>query len=174
MKKRLPSEPAAVHRSPRLALETFPGHGIRRLQQIAVSVFTQRAQVCGVTPVQFAVLQVLEQMPGIDQRTLAQEVGFDKATIGGVIDRLEARELLIRTQTPKDRRVRLLTLTEAGKELLQTLMPIALQAQQHMLDPLSPTERQEFIQLMKRMLEHHEGHQHMTASESALILPIEP
>lgn len=151
-------EHGAALPSLRLALETFPGHGIRRLQQIAVAVFSQGAQACGVTPVQFAVLQILENMPGIDQRTLAQEVGFDKATIGGVIDRLEARGLLLRTLTPKDRRVKLLTLTEAGTALLQTLMPIALQAQQHMLDPLNAEERQQFIGLMARVLAHHEGH----------------
>ena len=132
MSKRQKSETGMALASPRLALETFPGHGIRRLQQIAVAVFSQGAQPHGVTPVQFAVLQLLEHMPGIDQRTLAQQVGFDKATIGGVIDRLEARGLLLRQQTPKDRRVKLLNLTDAGKELLQALMPIALQAQRHM------------------------------------------
>ena len=160
MSKRQKSGTGMAPASPRLALETFPGHGIRRLQQIAVAVFSQGAQPHGVTPVQFAVLQLLEHMPGIDQRTLAQEVGFDKATIGGVIDRLEARGLLLRQQTPKDRRVKLLNLTDAGKELLQALMPIALQAQRHMLDPLSDEERQQFIGLMARVLAHHEGHAH--------------
>ena len=160
MSKRQKSGTGMAPASPRLALETFPGHGIRRLQQIAVAVFSQGAQPHGVTPVQFAVLQLLEHMPGIDQRTLAQQVGFDKATIGGVIDRLEARGLLLRQQTPKDRRVKLLNLTDAGKELLQALMPIALQAQRHMLDPLSDEERQQFIGLMARVLAHHEGHAH--------------
>ena len=160
MSKRQKSGTGMAPASPRLALETFPGHGIRRLQQIAVAVFSQGAQPHGVTPVQFAVLQLLEHMPGIDQRTLAQQVGFDKATIGGVIDRLEARGLLLRQQTPKDRRVKLLHLTESGQELLQALMPIALQAQRHMLDPLSDEERQQFIDLMARVLAHHEGHAH--------------
>ena len=160
MSKRQKSGTGMAPASPRLALETFPGHGIRRLQQIAVAVFSQGAQPHGVTPVQFAVQQLQEHMPGIDQRTLAQQVGFDKATIGGVIDRLEARGLLLRQQTPKDRRVKLLNLTDAGKELLQALMPIALQAQRHMLDPLSDEERQQFIGLMARVLAHHEGHAH--------------
>jgi DNA-binding MarR family transcriptional regulator len=81
---------------PRLEVETFPGHGIRRLQQVAVAVFSQATEAWGVTPLQFAVLQKLVHLPGIDQRTLSMEVGFDKSTIGGVIDRLEARGLLQR------------------------------------------------------------------------------
>ena len=34
-----------------LALDTLPGHYIRRLQQIAVAVFLQETEAQGVTPV---------------------------------------------------------------------------------------------------------------------------
>ena len=141
---------------PRLEVETFPGHGIRRLQQVAVAVFSQATEAWGVTPLQFAVLQKLVHLPGIDQRTLSMEVGFDKSTIGGVIDRLEARGLLQRQHTAKDRRVRLLSLTPEGQALLTDAGPSVLQAQQQMLDPLSETERELFTQLMRKVIAHHE------------------
>lgn len=141
---------------PRLEVETFPGHGIRRLQQVAVAMFTQATDAWGITPLQFAVLQKLVHLPGIDQRTLSVEVGFDKATIGGVIDRLEVRGLLQRQQTAKDRRVRLLSLTADGEALLTSAGPAVLQAQQRMLDPLSDEERETFAQLMRKVIEHHE------------------
>lgn len=141
---------------PRLEVETFPGHGIRRLQQVAVAMFTQATDAWGITPLQFAVLQKLVHLPGIDQRTLSVEVGFDKATIGGVIDRLEVRGLLQRQQTAKDRRVRLLSLTADGEALLTSAGPAVLQAQQRMLDPLSEEEREIFAQLMRKVIEHHE------------------
>ena len=101
---------------PRLEVETFPGHGIRRLQQVAVAVFSQATEAWGVTPLQFAVLQKLVHLPGIDQRTLARNIGFDTSTIGSVIDRLEARGLMARNASPADRSVRLLSLTEAGNK----------------------------------------------------------
>ena len=141
---------------PRLEVETFPGHGIRRLQQVAVAVFTQATEAWGVTPLQFAVLQKLVHRPGIDQRTLSLEVGFDKSTIGGVIDRLETRGLLMRQHTAKDRRVRLLYLTPEGEALLANAGPSALQAQQQMLDPLTEQERETFTQLVRKVIEHHE------------------
>ena len=103
---------------------------------------------------------------------VGRALAIKRANMTPLVGRMKARGLV--SDAPIDGRSLALTLTEAGKELLQTLMPIALQAQQHMLDPLSPTERQEFIQLMKRMLEHHEGHQHMTASEPASNHPVEP
>ena len=147
----------SFHADSNICPENFPGHGIRRLQQMAVAVFMQESQEQGVTPLQFVVLQKLFETPGIDQRTLAQEVGFDKATIGSVIDRMEVRGLLSRNLTPKDRRVRLLMLTAEGEEMLQVMMPLALQAQQKMLDPLTASERKEFIRLMNRVLGHHSG-----------------
>ena len=154
---------------PRLEVETFPGHGIRRLQQVAVAMFTQATDAWGITPLQFAVLQKLVHLPGIDQRTLSVEVGFDKATIGGVIDRLEVRGLLQRQQTAKDRRVRLLSLTADGEALLTSAGPAVLQAQQRMLDPLSEEERETFAQLMRKVIEHHEqsGSEANTAARDA-------
>ena len=154
---------------PRLEVETFPGHGIRRLQQVAVAMFTQATDAWGITPLQFAVLQKLVHLPGIDQRTLSVEVGFDKATIGGVIDRLEVRGLLQRQQTAKDRRVRLLSLTADGEALLTSAGPAVLQAQQRMLDPLSDEERETFAQLMRKVIEHHEqgGPEASTAARDA-------
>ena len=77
-------------------LDVLPGYLIRRLQQIAVAVFLQETEACNITPVQYAALQTVQRSPGIDQRSLARTIGFDTSTIGGVIDRLEARGLVQR------------------------------------------------------------------------------
>lgn len=143
------SEHAAV--SIATDLHRMPGHGIRRLQQIAVALFMQEMGEQGLTPVQFAVLQALEAQPGVDQKTLAQLVSFDTSTIGAVIDRLEARELLTRSHSQLDRRVRLLDLTEAGLAQLQQAMPALLRTQARILEPLSPAEREQFVQLLHKL-----------------------
>ena len=79
------------------ALDALPGHYIRRLQQIAVAIFLEETAGFGITPVQFAALSAVAQQPQIDQRSLARTIGFDTSTIGGVIDRLEARGLVQRS-----------------------------------------------------------------------------
>jgi DNA-binding MarR family transcriptional regulator len=139
-----------------IELDTLPGHCIRRLQQIAVAVFMQESADAGVTPVQFAVLQVLAAQPGLDQRTLARAVSFDTSTIGGVVDRLEARGLLTRSHSPGDRRVRLLHLTPEGEELLADLTPSMLRTQGRILEPLSATERKDFMRMMRLVIGHHD------------------
>lgn len=131
-----------------IGLDALPGHYIRRLQQIAVAIFMQETAEFGVTPVQFAALQMVAHQPGLDQRTLARTIGFDTSTIAGVIDRLEKRGLMTRRPSPADRRVRLLSLTAQGQRLLADVVPPMLRAQQRMLEPLPPAERDEFVRML--------------------------
>ncbi len=133
-------------------LDTMPGHFIRRLQQIAVAVFLQETEPLGITPVQYAVLQTVRNSPNVDQRTLAGAIGFDTSTIAGVIDRLEARRLLLRNASPDDKRVRLLTLTQKGGELLDAVIPGMLQAQVRMLAPLTEKQRAEFMKALRTLV----------------------
>ena len=132
-------------------LQSMPGHGIRRLQQIAVALFTREMGEFGVTPVQFAVLQALQAQPGIDQKTLADTVSFDTSTIGAVIDRLEAKALLTRSLSPEDRRVRLLNLTPAGSALLAQALPAVQRTQARILAPLDAQEQQHFCALLSKL-----------------------
>lgn len=136
-------------------LHAMPGHGIRRLQQIAVALFMQETEGLGLTPVQFAVLQALHAQPGLDQKTLAAEVSFDTSTIGAVIDRLEAKQLLTRSLSAHDRRVRLLHLTPAGTEQLQQALPAVQRTQQRILAPLSPEEQSTFATLLHKLCASH-------------------
>lgn len=154
MTRASPRKSSTAHR--RTELQALPGHCIRRLQQIAVALFVQESAASGVTPVQFAVLHTLAQQSGIDQRTLARLVSFDTSTIGGVIDRLEARGLLTRSLSADDRRVRLLHLTPLGEELLAGLTPSMLRTQERILEPLSATERKAFMRMMQAVILHHE------------------
>ncbi len=133
-------------------INTQPGHAIRRLHQIAVGIFLQETQAHGITPVQYAALQVVHNQPGIDQRTLARTIAQDTSTTAGVVNRLELRGLLKRHTTPEDRRVRQLHLTPEGEQLLQDLVPDMLRAQGQMLAPLSEQERPEFMRMLLRLI----------------------
>lgn len=137
-------------------LENYPGYHIRRLQQIAVAVFMEEVDAFGVTPVQYASLSAVLRHPGIDQRTLARSIGFDTSTIGSVIDRLEARGLMVRNASPADRRVRLLTLTEEGRQLLQQAEPAVLRAQRRMLDPLPDDKRAQFMEMISLLIHEND------------------
>ena len=138
-------------------LEAQPGHLIRRLQQFAVALFMEETQGLDLTPVQFAALAAAYRQPGMDQRTLAATIGFDTSTTGGVLDRLESRGLLRRGASPEDRRVRLINLTPAGVDMLGTVTPGMLMAQQRMLEPLPEGQRRTFMQMLQRLVHAHQA-----------------
>ena len=82
---------------------------------------------------------------------------MDTSTIAGVIDRLERRGLLQRNASAADRRVRLLTLTNEGETLLGTVIPAMLKAQERILKPLPAGERDQFMRMLKVLVEANNG-----------------
>ncbi len=132
----------------KVSLESQPGHAIRRLHQASVALFSHEIGELGITPVQYAILQMVHNHPGFDQRTLARNIALDTSTTAGVVDRLEARGVLTRNTSPGDRRVRLLSLTSAGEQLLVDAIPRMEKAQQLILAPLSPAQQTEFMHLL--------------------------
>jgi DNA-binding MarR family transcriptional regulator len=133
-------------------LENLPGHLIRRLNQIAVGIFMLEMEPLGLTPIQFAALQAIYQHPKLDQKRLANFIGLDTSTTGGVIDRLELRGLVDRHTSELDRRVRLLELTNEGKTILNSATPFMLKAQERILAPLSNHDQKTFMKLLNRMV----------------------
>lgn len=130
------------------------GHLIRRLHQQSAQVFQQRMQAAGLdlTPVQFAALDAVSAEPGMDQATLAARIAYDRATIGGVVDRLAAKGLLHRAVSRADRRARVLALTEAGAALLAAARPRVLALQADILGPLDPAEGAALLALVRKAL----------------------
>ncbi len=140
-------------KSKNLDLRNLPGHFARRVHQLAVALFVQEVGELNLTPVQYSSLQTICNQPGIDQKTLATTIGYDTSTIGGVIDRLEARGLVLRNVSPTDRRVRLITPTGKGRDALEAVLPRMLKSQDLLLAPLSKAERKEFMRLMKVLID---------------------
>lgn len=132
----------------------MPGHLIRRLHQQSTQVFQTRMQQAGfeLTSVQFAALDAVCQHPGIDQASLASIISFDRATIGGVVDRLQAKGCLQRSVSHADRRARCLSLTAQGEQLLQACRPVVEALQSEILAPLSAQERIAFNALASKAL----------------------
>ena len=129
-----------------------PGHLIRRLQQIAVAIFMEEAKAFDITPVQYAALLAIDLHPGIDQTTLVNIIAFDKSTIGDVLERLAAKDLVHRVQGKKDRRTKVLKITPSGRQLLRRIEPAVQSAQDLILSPLEPRERKQFMKLMRRLV----------------------
>lgn len=136
--------------------EHAPGHLVRRAHQLAVALFMEETAAFDVTPVQFAILNALIDIPGEDQVTLATRVAFDAATSGSVIGRLEARGWIRREVNPKDKRRKLLWVTAEGEEAVLRMKPGVARVQQRLLAPLSEPDQAQFVNLLAQLVAAHE------------------
>jgi len=128
-----------------------PGHLIRRAQQIAVSMF-HSTMGSGVTPIQYCVLRILQEHPGIDQVTLAKFCALDTSTAADLAVRLEERGLVHRMMPMKSKRFRLLHLTAEGTEVLRKLVPRSAVLASRLLRALNREEQKVFVHLLKKFV----------------------
>lgn len=130
------------------------GHLIRRLNQLSTQVFMHRMQAEGheLTPVQFAALDAIRANPGLDQASVAARIAYDKATIGGVIDRLEQKGYVERSVSKSDRRAREVRLTKNGEKTYDAILPIVRDLQAEILSGLTSEEQEQFLMLATKAI----------------------
>lgn len=134
-------------------LHSKPGHLIRRAQQIAVAIFMEECAAFDLTPVQYAALVAIRENPGTDATRLSALIAFDRSTLGSVLERLEARKLVTRYSSPDDKRIKLLKLTAAGGALVKRAETAVLRAQERILAPLRPNDRNKLMELLGQLVE---------------------
>jgi DNA-binding MarR family transcriptional regulator len=84
----------------------------------------------------------------LPMRELAQRLCCDASNVTGIVDRLEARELVERRTAPEDRRVKHLVLTDEGRALRQVHHD-RLAVDLPLLD-LSAEDRRSLAELLRR------------------------
>ncbi|MGO9357926.1 MAG: MarR family winged helix-turn-helix transcriptional regulator [Xanthobacteraceae bacterium] len=132
---------------------TKPGYLFRRTQQIAVAIFLEECRDYDLTPLQYAALVAVRTHPGIDATRLSALIAYDRSTLGSVVERLEAKELIQREAAATDKRVKLLHLTPKGATVLRQVMTAVDRAQARMLAPLKPAERATLMDLLVRLVD---------------------
>ncbi len=130
-----------------------PGHLIRRAHQVSVAIFMEETQSLGVTPVQFCALIVIREHSGIDATRVSELISFDRATIGNVLARIEAKGLIVRRAGVEDKRTKLLFLTPKGQAIIRKLDAAADRVGKRLLAPLPPSERTRFLKLLAQLSE---------------------
>lgn len=132
-------------------LERQAGHLLRRAHQRHSAIFQENIGDEQLTPLQFAALVKLRDLDEVSQNQLGRLTAMDAATMQGVIKRLASRNLIDRRPDPDDRRRLILSLSPEGRALIERLLSNGSNITQKTLDPLSPTEQKNFIQLLTKL-----------------------
>lgn len=99
-----------------------------------------------------AVLSALDDFGPQSQQQLADSLDLDKSHLVGRLDKLVDGGFVSRLQNPTDRRRNEISLTHAGKSLVDRLRPIGLKSQEGCLTVLSQAERDTLAELLLRIL----------------------
>jgi DNA-binding MarR family transcriptional regulator len=108
-----------------------------------------------LTATQFSALVTLAAgppaSPPLSQNRLGRLTAMDAATVKGVIDRLVGRGLVMAEPDARDARLRRLSLTAAGRALLDKALPAAEAISAATLAPLDPAESAQLLTLLARL-----------------------
>ncbi len=132
-----------------------PGLLIRRLHQISVRLFESCTTDLAMSAVQFGVLEVIVDNPGIDQASLTQTADVDRTTGVRLVDRLVDLHLVRREVCTEDRRVRRLYATSLAEPLISKTREGAESSQRALLSPLNAAERKEFMRMLRVLVSVH-------------------
>lgn len=146
-------------------LRQAPGYLFRRAFQLSVAIATEQLTPHNLTTVQFASLVAIHEQPGLDATRLSALIKFDKATLTGVIDRLEAKALIERRPHPSDRRARTLHLTREGEQVLREASEAARETREAVLEPLPRAERKQLLTLLNKLIELHADRELLDAND---------
>jgi DNA-binding MarR family transcriptional regulator len=127
----------------------------RRFYQMCVGMRADGLGAAGITLVEYGAMALLNRKdgePGIDQNALAARLGVDRSHVSLVVEELGAKGLLERRVNGADRRARLLYLTAKADKLYWRLRPAVAAADKRVLEPLSPSERELFIDMLISMI----------------------
>lgn len=130
-------------------LEDQIGFVLRKASQRHIAIFARH--IGELTPPQFAALAKLAEVGATSQNQLGTLIAMDAATIKGVIDRLKARGLVDLTKHDEDKRRLVVSLTVAGQEAVDRLLPLARHITEQTSAPLNDREMATLMRLLAKI-----------------------
>jgi DNA-binding MarR family transcriptional regulator len=156
---RPPAKPSATSASPlassldRGLLPSLLGYVLRRVQSAVFDDFAATFAAAGeaLTPGEFGLLVLVDHNSGLSQMALARALGIDRSTLVPILDRLQARGLLMRHRSPTDGRTHALALTPAGEKALARFARLVRSHEKRIASRLSATETRTLIDLLEKV-----------------------
>ena len=102
-----------------------------------------------VSPMGLKMLQAIEPGVELPMSAVAERLFCDASNVTGMVDRLEVRGLLERRDDPRDRRVKLIALTDEGALLREQVLD-RLYEPPEAIARLSPSDQRTLCDLMRR------------------------
>lgn len=140
-------------------METKGGFLISRIKQTGTRIFDRMLATSGIDEfngAQGRILYVLWQNDEISISSLSAQTSLANTTLTAMLDRMENSGLIIRKFDPKDRRNRLIVLTEKAKSLKDDYTRISEKMNEIYYTGFTETEIVQFESYLQRILNNLE------------------
>lgn len=136
-------------------LNDLTGYKLRRGYYIAAQLFAETFADQGVTPIQFAIMNIIAVDDALSQKEIAANIGSSPQVIVPLVRDLEKRKLVVRIRSEADRRYHHLSLTEKGEQLLAYLNDTIPIVETRLLAGLTKEERKTLQRLLYKLVQVH-------------------
>ena len=157
----------ASHKSPRLdapedgtadtlvltELHQTPGFLVRVLQIQIFEAFYQYFSPIGISPAEHSLLVTIRDNPAVTQSQVASVLRVQLPNLVKILLKLEAKGLVGRKRSRKDKRAVELTLTAGGEKLANQASKMAAVFNGLLLSPLSASEQKQFLRMLSRLMD---------------------
>ena len=140
-------------------METKGGFLISRIKQMGTRIFDRMLAASGIDSfngAQGRILYVLWQNDDISISRLSSQTSLANTTLTAMLDRMENIGLIVRKPDPKDRRNRLIALTEKAKSLQDDYTKISQKMNEIYYTGYTEAEIMQFESYLQRILNNLE------------------
>ncbi len=107
-----------------------------------------------ITYSQLMVLRVINQEAGITAKEILKQMDTDKATLSGVLARLEKNNYITRVKNAKDKRIQNIYISKGSEELCNEVNVIENACVSELVDGISMAEAEQFLQILDRFIKN--------------------
>ena len=130
------------------------GYKLKLASQLMYRDFLERLEPYGLTPFHYLVLCCLWEEDGLSTSGIADKLKQLGATLTGVVDRMEQRNLVYRERDASDRRIVRIWLTEEGKQLMNVLPALGAQTIHKATQGISEEEQEIILKLLEQIFQN--------------------
>lgn len=117
----------------------------------------EQAALMGLSPGQPKILEFLCEHGEHEQKTIAEYCEIEPATVGSILTRMEAADLVTRRNRPGNRRSLYVSLTPHGREMAESLQTVFADAEKQMTAALTDEERETLTRLLGKCVQDGKG-----------------
>ncbi|MDT8860650.1 MarR family transcriptional regulator [Alkalihalobacillus sp. MEB130] len=136
-------------------LENRVGYQIGVVAHLMHNQLNQKLADYGVTHAQFKVLYQLKEHQELVQSNLQNRLYIKASTMNGIIESMLKNELIIKKDSEKDRRSKVITLTTKGEQLEEKLWNEIGKMDTELTQIFSDEEKRSFVSYLRRIVQSY-------------------